>query len=496
MSAVRRLAALLAFAAGVTAQDPESVAVAQRAHGAVSVRVDGGRERRFVGEAAAVRVEVRFDRAFFRDHAAPLFQRQLDVPLQVKATWLDGGDAATALPERAQSGGARSRIVVNERVVAAEALADVVEDGRTFGVLTFSRRLAPRRAGRVELEAPRVRFAAATQFRDDFVNGRVPVDRIDCEVVGAPSSWSVEDVPQAGRPASFCGAVGVLQLEAKAASTQVGADGRIEVTLVVRGDGDLASWSLPQLAIPGFYVLGALDRGGKNERAFALELELLDASLSAVPPIELASFDAESATFVVAATAPVAFEVTAPLASRATVAVGSRATDAPAIAGSSTNMRAEDFDAPSSRALPPDAQRLSDAFVVASLAAPWALCICAMALRARRRRAVPPVDPLAAAAAFELAAANGSADLLEPYESWIAARCGIDALPVADADVEAALAHAGLPGELALRAVALRRSLSASRYKGMSAAARVAAQRFVEEAERAFAAAGANGGAR
>jgi hypothetical protein len=69
-------------------------------------------------------------------------------------------------------------------------------------------------------------------------------------------------------------------------------------------------------------------------------------------------------------------------------------------------------------------------------------------------------------------------------------------LPVADADVEAALAHAGLPGELALRAVALRRSLSASRYKGMSAAARVASQRFVEEAERAFAAAGANGGAR
>ena len=489
MNAARRFAALLALVAGVAAQDSQSVA--QRAQGAVSVRVDGGRERRFVGEAAVVRVEVRFDRAFFQEHAAPLFQRQLDVPLQVKAMWLDGGDAASALPEAPRSGGSRSRVVVNERVVEAEVLADVVEDGRTFGVLAFSRRIAPRRAGRVELDAPRVRFAAATQFRDDFVNGRVPVDRIDCEVVGSPFLWAVEDVPQAGRPASFCGAIGVLQLEAKAASTKVGADGRIEVTLVVRGDGDLASWPLPQLSIPGFHVLGALDRGGKGERTFALELELLDARVAAVPPIELASFDAESASFVVAATAPVAFELTAPLASRAAVESGSRAVDAPATAG-----RVEDFDAPSSRALPPDAQRLPDALVLASLVAPFALFLGAMALRGRRRGAAPRVDPLAAAVAFEVAAANGSADLLEPYERWLAARCGIAALPVADADVEAALSHAGLAGDLALRAVALRRSLSASRYKGMSAAARVAAQRFVEEAERAFAAAGANGGAR
>ena len=56
-----------------------------------------------------------------------------------------------------------------------------------------------------------------------------------------------------------------------------------------------------------------------------------------------------------------------------------------------------------------------------------------------------------------------------------------------------ALARAGFAGDLALRAVALRRSLLASRYKGMTAAARVAAQRFVEEAERALDAGPARG---
>jgi hypothetical protein len=45
--------------------------------------------------------------------------------------------------------------------------------------------------------------------------------------------------------------------------------------------------------------------------------------------------------------------------------------------------------------------------------------------------------------------------------------------------------------DLALRLATLRRSLVAGRYAGMSAAARVAAHRIIEESERAFVDAGA-----
>lgn len=476
----------LATAACLIAQAPTAAELSQRAAAGVTVRVDAGRARRFVGEAALVRFEVRYDRALFASHAAPLFQRELDAQLQVVAPWLDSGDAAVA-SDVAAPAGKRTRIVVNERIVEAEPLADQEVAGRSFAGLAFARRIAPRRAGALELSPPRVRFALASAFRDDFVNGRVPVDRIDCEVVGAASTWAVEEPPTTGRPASFCGAVGRLLVTARAASTDVGQDGRVEVALVVRGDCDLASWSLPKLAIPGFHVLGALDRGGKDERAFALELEVLDGGVAEVPPIELASFDPESATFVVAASAPIPLRFVAPLRPR-TGATPAKPDSTPA-----TGPRVEDFDAPPSRALPPDASRLEDAVVVAALALPWLLFACAFALRSRAKASRAPRDPRAAAAEFEAAVARGDADLLAPFERWLGARTASDRLPDADGDVELALARAGFDGDLALRAVALRRSLLASRYKGMTAAARVAAQRFVEEAERALDAGPARG---
>ncbi len=487
MKPCRLAAALVVFAGWINAQAPTAAELLDKARSGVTVRVDVGRERRFVGEAAVVRIEVRYDRLLLAAHAAPLFQRQLDVPLQVVVPWFDGGDLAASLPDLAAGVGKRTRIVVNERVVDAEQLADVEVGGRVFAALAITSRLAPRRAGRIELSPPRVRFALATEFLDDFVNGRVAVDRVDAEVQGEPSAWTVEEPPRLGRPASFCGAVGRIVVAADTGASEIGADGRIEVALVVRGDCDLASWSLPKLAIPGFHVLGALDRSGKEERAFALDLELIDVDVVAVPPIELASFDPETASFVVAASAPIPFRLVAPLLRRNPIG------SVPLVDAVHAGLRIEDFDVPASRALPPDVTRISDGVVLIALAMPFFVMALVMAFRRRSKAKPAPDHPRSAAAAFEAAVARGDADLLVPFDCWLAARAALQRLPAADADVEAALAHAGFAGSIATRAIALRRSLLASRYKGMSAAARVAAQHFVEEAERAFDAGGMHG---
>jgi len=467
------------------AQAPLAEEVAQRGKSAVTIRVDVGRERRFVGEAAVVQVVVRFDRAFFAEHGAPMFARQLDVPLQVVAPWLDGGEAVALLPDARDEATKRSRIVCNERVIEARELDDVTDGDRKWGVLTFARRLAPRRAGTMELAAPIVRFVAATQFRDDFINGRMPMDRVPCEVAGQAHAWLVEELPAAGKPASFCGAVGAIELLARASSTSVGADGRIDVELVVRGDGDLWSWPPPQMRMAGAHALGVLDRGGKGERVFALELEIDDPKLTALPPIELGYFDAAAGSYAVAQSNRVELQWSAPL--RARPALREQPEVAPSVAATAAGI-----DVLPSRALPKDAARISDAVVAWALAMPWvAFCALAIGRRMRKGTVEAPRDAAASAARLLAAIDAADADLLHPFELWACARLCCAELPQSD-DAFARELERFLPSsDLALRLATLRRSLVAGRYAGMSAAARVAAHRVVEEAERAFVEAGA-----
>ena len=472
------VAALLACIAH--AQDPSVEALAQRGKSAVTIAIDVGRERRFVGEAAVVQVVVRFDRAFFAEHGAPMFARQLDVPLQVVAPWLDGGEVVALLPDARDEAVQRLRIVCNERVIEARALGDVTEDGRAWGELTFVRRLAPRSVGRLELSAPIVRFVAATQFRDDFINGRMPMDRVPCEVTGQANAWSVEELPAAGKPASFCGAVGAIELSARASSTSVGADGRIDVEVVVRGDGDLWSWPPPQLRMAGAHVLGVLDRGGKGERVFALELEIDDPKLSALPPIELGYFDAAAGSYAVAKSNRVELQWTEPLRVRPS------RRDLPDVAPSAA-AGASRIDVLPSRALPKDATRSSGAAVTLALAMPWVVfCAVAIGRRMRSRSEGAPRDARARAARLLAAIESADADLLHPFEQWACARLRCAELPQADDALARELERFLPSSDLALRLASLRRTLVAGRYAGMSAAARVAAHRVVEEAERAF----------
>ena len=458
--------------------------LAAAAQQAVFVRVDAGRAARYVGETATVRVTIGFDRAFFAKHGAPLFQRDLDLPVQLAARWLDGADDCLRSQDREPPPStAMLRLVVNDRVVSVPIVGDETVAARTFAIVTFERRFVLPRPGSVALSVPTLRFAVTTAFREDFVNGRTPTDRLDCEVratfAGEPSPWSVRPLPTEGRPTSFAGAVGTFTIAATSLATAVKVGQSFEVDVQIRGDGDLRALASPPLRLPGFHTLGVLDRGGDGVRTFRCELQAETVDVSAVPPIELVTFDPLRARFEVVATSPL------PLVVRPAATPDSRP-ESVHVPPLTAAVVLEDIAA--GNALPRDSVRPGNGAVLAMLVVPWFLITAAALVARRRSRAQPlPRDPGALVAAFALAADRRDPDLLQHFERYLEARLRCGVLTSTPDELLQHLQRCSIDGDLAYRAQKLRSSLVAARYAGLSESLAVIAAQVVLDLERGFA---------
>lgn len=483
----RGAAAALLLLAGAAAQAPEWT-------GCAAVRVEVP-TRVFVGEAFPVRVVVEIERAALQQHAVQLFRQPLDVPVQVVAPWLDGGGSSGLLrvgadaPSPAAPPPAAPSLVVNGGLGRAGRGADRVRDGRAFAVVTVERRLRALAPGRLELAAPRLRLAFASAFRDDLLQGRVPVDRHDVTIDGAAVAVDVLALPAEGQPAGFSGAVGDFAATASAAPTALAVGERLELQLVVRGDGDLLAFAPPPLTVPGFHVLGVLDRGGAAARTLVYDLELL-ADVAALPAIEVPFFDPrDGGRYRVAATAPIPLQVRP-----AAVPAGGREASVPAgadgVGNGAVDGAADLADIHGGAALPRDRRAgCGDVVVAVGLVLPWLCAVAAFAWRTRRPHAGVAARTLRELAlAFAAAAERRDPDLAAHYEAFLAACLpdgAADGIDLADR-----LLRRGVPGDLAARAARLRQSLAAARYAGLSAGAAAAAHDVVAELERALAARG------
>ncbi|MGE3172253.1 MAG: BatD family protein [Planctomycetota bacterium] len=435
------------------------------------------------GQVFAVRVTVGVERAVL-PKLVQLFRRELDVPVQVTAPWLDGTRALPRFAGAAAGSPAGSSAVspvgpvlaLAGDAAVATAVDDVARDGRTFAVWTVDRRLLAREPGAHELLAPQLRFAFATQFRDDFVNGRVALDRTDVSVPGAPVTVTVRPLPTEGRPAQFTGAVGEFTVEAEARPRELAVGEHLELTVRVRGDGDLRGFAPPQLALPGLHAFGVLD-GGVDGDARVLRYDLVPttSAVDAVPPVAFA-FYAPGVGYREVRTAAIPLQVR------------------PAAAGGDGNGAARPVEvttrAPgladifASGELPRDGGRTGSAFAAAALLLPWAVALALLALRRpRAARGATTAAPRELAAAFARAAESRHVDLLSAFDAYVTARLGSP--PAADA-LAARLHALGVPADLAQRAGRLRRSLEAARYGGVSAGAAVAADDVVRALEQHF----------
>jgi len=298
------LAASAAWATGAPPQEPEPehafVAVA-------SERGDG-----YVGEAIRVRVRVGFDAAFLAEQAIQPFRRALDVPAQVEAPWLDElAGARLVEPESQDQGGAT--IALNDRVATARELEPQLRDSASFRVFELERTFVPLAPGELRFAAPTLRYAFATDFEDDLVAGRAPLDRRDETRTGEPLTLPVRALPD-GAPAEFTGAVGRYVAQASAEPLEVDVGDSIRLTLRLERAagtaGDLFGFGAPELPeLDGLGSRGHLESRANGARVLVFDLVARAPGERSIPALRIPFFDPEREAWDAARTEPIALHV-------------------------------------------------------------------------------------------------------------------------------------------------------------------------------------------
>jgi hypothetical protein len=262
----------------------------------------------FVGQKVPVEIELRIDEAVLQDYLnyrvqVPLF----DAP---GLRFLDTSPVRsnTQLEITTATGVIRLPAVSEERNIG----------GRSNLVLRAERTLVAQKPGLIRADAPTVTIERGTGFRRDLFGQRQATGARRSVSAGRAIRLEVAEVPAAGRPASFAGAVGSgfsLEVEADRSVVQLGEP--IALTFHLRGQGDLSSAGLPPLSAEGLFdpalfrlpeeaPAGLIDEDGKH---FEVTLRVLDAGVREIPALAYSWFDAETRRFETVHSEPIALAV-------------------------------------------------------------------------------------------------------------------------------------------------------------------------------------------
>jgi hypothetical protein len=410
-----------------------SVAAAADGEPRVAIEVDTPSRTCFEMERVSITLRLSLDLADFEARSVTLFNRPMDLQLKVRAPWMEALPGAVALPSEPSPPGADTlSLVLNDRVVPMRRVGE--QDGLV--TLALTRRFRPERAGVLAITAPVVTFAYATEFEDDFVTGRRPVDRKDARVTGEPLRISVLPVPEAGRPERFPGAVGRFTAAAALAPTAVAVGDALKLTLRIEGEGNLTRFDTPRLPdLPGFHVYGGIDDRASPVRTIVYDLVCTGAATE-LPAIDVPYFDpAPPGRWAAASTAAIPVAVT-----------GGAAPVAP-------DPEAE-----------PEAPEGPGALVwgLAALLVVGGVVIVVWRV-VRGRPDAPEPTP---AEVFRERVAGPDADLEAALAAYLAEHLGCPTAAVISPDLAERLVAAGVPEDLAARTAALVAGLVAERYGG------------------------------
>lgn len=262
----------------------------------------------FVGQKVPIAIEFRIDRQAQRD----LISYQIHVPLFDSSAlrFLDEPPVRTDthLEIQTAAGVLRLPAISSERQI----------NGRPTLIVRAERTMIALLPDDIRAEAPKVFVSQGTGFRRDVFNQRRPTSTEKFMATGRPVRIEVGEVPGAGRPASFAGAVGggfSLEVDADRSVVQLGEP--IMLSFHLRGDGDLTSASLPALDAEGLFdptrfrlpedsPAGIVDDDGKH---FEVTLRVLDAGVREIPALAYSWFDAETRRFETTHSLPIALSV-------------------------------------------------------------------------------------------------------------------------------------------------------------------------------------------
>ena len=136
----------------------------------------------------------------------------------------------------------------------------------------------------------------------------------DIFAVGQPVVVTVKDVPLAGRPDSYIGAVGHFKVAAELAPTQVKVGDPMTLTLTVRGAGTLQNATAPDLnsvaeVAEQFKVYDATAETRDGAKCFTYSLRPLRVETAAFPSLAVSYFDVEQEKYTTLHTKAIPIQV-------------------------------------------------------------------------------------------------------------------------------------------------------------------------------------------
>ena len=270
----------------------------------------------YVHEPIRLRLRFGIEDEFLHGALVQPFRQQLDVPVQLAAPWLRDLPGAIPLadePDEPPGAGGEPRLsfALNEGLARARTVEYRRLDGRHFSVLELEASYLASAAGELMIPAPLLRFAYATRFEEDLINGRMAADRIDAFVTGRGLTLEIRPLPEEGRPREFSGAVGSFTLSAEARPRRLAPGESLALVLSIAGQGDLEHFDAPRLdGLAGFHVNGAVEDRHGGRRTITYDLAPLGADVHEVPPLPFVFFDpGPPAEYRTLWTLPIALEV-------------------------------------------------------------------------------------------------------------------------------------------------------------------------------------------
>lgn len=251
----------------------------------VAARWETSIESPYAGQTFELSLVLELDDAWSRAALVQLYARELELPLQVDA--FAGAPEGLALtPLQTPTG---PTLVLDGSVESASS--DQVTGDRRRVTVTRSARLTS--SAPVRVMGPLVHFSAATSFREDLVQGKVPVDPQSASVRGESLELRARALPEAGRPVDFAGAIGAFELTSRITPRAFAVGDEVRLDVEVTGAGFLPGGEGPRLAdLAGDYeLLGSEDDGDAPTRTFTYHLRALRPGVEAAPRATLSTFD-------------------------------------------------------------------------------------------------------------------------------------------------------------------------------------------------------------
>ncbi len=165
----------------------------------------------------------------------------------------------------------------------------------------------------------RVRRQARNLLDDLFSGSRFFPSQEPTVITSAPVEVEVLPLPAAGRPRSFTGLVGRLDVSASIDRSSVETNDAVTLELIVEGEGNLRGLADPTIDFPADFevfppeVTESIDRRDsriRGSRTYEYVLIPRSPGEKTIPPVEMSYFDAESALYATSASQPLRLDVT------------------------------------------------------------------------------------------------------------------------------------------------------------------------------------------